>query len=135
MCSGYFGHPKGKVRLYLKFGFMSPHSFLSRLIPGVKKTTTSLPDIIKPMNGQRIRGSNRIIVSVSNHLLDVMHIVLGVFCPLSRRPDQVAEKVAARISENFSEAAIVMVGRKTSVFGGHLPLRPPFIFLLSFSGG
>lgn len=40
-----------------------------------------------------------------------MHIVLGFFCPLSHRPDQVAEKVAARICENFSEAAIVMVGR------------------------
>lgn len=29
--------------------------------------------------------------------------------PLLYRPNQVAEKVAARISENFSEAAIVMV--------------------------
>lgn len=28
---------------------------------------------------------------------------------LSCRPNQVAEKVAARISENFSDAAIVMV--------------------------
>lgn len=113
---------------------MSPHSFLSRLIPGVKKTTTSLPDIIKPMNGQRIRGSNRIMASFKPPFGCNAHC-FGFFCPLSRRPDQVAEKVAARISENFSEAAIVMVGRKTSVFGGHLPLRPPFIFLLSFSGG
>lgn len=30
-------------------------------------------------------------------------------CLLSCRPNQVAEKVAARISENFSDAAIVMV--------------------------
>lgn len=33
----------------------------------------------------------------------------NIFGPFSCRPNQVAEKVAARISENFSEAAIVMV--------------------------
>lgn len=38
------------------------------------------------------------------HFVDVVAPVL-----LLRRPNQVAEKVAARISENFSEAAIVMV--------------------------
>lgn len=36
----------------------------------------------------------------------LMHYIFG---PFSCRPNQVAEKVAARISENFSEAAIVMV--------------------------
>lgn len=37
---------------------------------------------------------------------DLTHIVFRVN---SHRPNQVAEKVAARISENFSEAAMIMV--------------------------
>uniref|UniRef100_H2VBX1 ER membrane protein complex subunit 8 n=1 Tax=Takifugu rubripes TaxID=31033 RepID=H2VBX1_TAKRU len=41
-----------------------------------------------------------------------LHLV-GLFKCLKRvKPDQVAEKVAARISENFSEAAIVMVDNR-----------------------
>lgn len=36
-------------------------------------------------------------------------LILLLLVLLLRRPNQVAEKVAARISENFSEAAIVMV--------------------------
>lgn len=43
---------------------------------------------------------------------------LFFFGPLSSRPNQVAEKVAARISENFSEAAIVMVTAVTLVYAG-----------------
>lgn len=38
---------------------MCVHSFLNRLIPGVKKTTTSLLAIIKPMNERRIQGTSR----------------------------------------------------------------------------
>lgn len=43
--------------------------------------------------------------------ISIAHTLIhfAAFVPLFYRPNQVAEKVAARISENFSEAAIVMV--------------------------
>lgn len=89
---------------------MCVHSFLNRLIPGVKKTTTSLLAIIKPMNERRIQGTSRYNDQFQATMFDLnCTLFLFCFCPLSRRPNQVAEKVAARISENFNEAAIVMV--------------------------
>lgn len=78
-----------------------------------------LPDIIKPMNGRKIQGmvdcadADTLSVLNTNRYASLtrscilLMLLLLVF--LLRRPNQVAEKVAARISENFSEAAIVMV--------------------------
>lgn len=76
----------------------------------------SLPDIIKPTSGRKIQGEGGCMdvnIHCSKHtqicitqtlLCDVVGRALLLY-----RPNQVAEKVAARISENFSEAAIVMV--------------------------
>lgn len=76
------------------------------MILGVKKIITSSPDIIKPMNAQRIQGT---IQTPNEHRHPAVLRKQTTFNDPSFRPNQVAEKVAARISENFSDAAIVMV--------------------------
>lgn len=71
-----------------------------------------------------------IIWPVKNHLVGVN---APFICPLSHRLNQVAEKVAARISENFNEAAIVMVKHLyvpaiSSDFGSSAPEHNLFCF-------
>lgn len=88
----------------------------------------SLPDIIKPMNGRRTQGTCRNDSTGKNQLVGPNALFI---CPLSHRLNQVAEKVAARISENFNEAAIVMVKHLyvpaiSSVFGSSAPKNTTF---------
>lgn len=93
--------------LQVKFTVTQCLSF--RLIPGAKKTIMSWLDITKPMNAQRILGKEpKMALRPQKCNKCVVDLILH---PLSCRPNQVAEKVAARICENFSETAIVMVNK------------------------
>lgn len=63
---------------------MYAKSFLTRSIPGVKKTATLLSAIIKPTNGRRIRGTSRYIGQFQATLLDLNYTLLfyfGFFSP------------------------------------------------------